>query len=229
MESDAAVLQQAELVHDFARAGVAQHLHAHLRVGDVHGYVQRADAAADDAIQLRVVNVGHGDVVAHHQRQSPVVILDIERLAHAGRHLVDEAEDAVILARAGIRHDGLIQRQAQRLPIVLPDMQREGFAATADLHIEAGAGCQRLIIYLVDDRFPGNGLQQVTGMKADALGDGAGLNVGDGSRQGSILLREVLLGATQTSDAHIARIIHYYARKSPKSQGGKRLSVKEIL
>ena len=208
-------LQRPQVLHDLGGLGVAQHLHAHLRVGALHGNEQRADLPADDAVQLVIVDVGHRDVIAHHQGQAPVVILDVEGLAHARRHLIDEAEDAVVLAGAGRGHDGLIQRDAQGFPVLLADVERLLLAADpANDHIKPAVGRQGLIIDLVDDRLSGDGDQLIAFLQAQLFGDGTGLHMGDSGGHRWLLLPH--FSTTQTNDAHTPRIIPIMRDKRPK-------------
>ena len=50
----------------------------------------------DDAVDLVILHIGHGDVVAEQKAQPLVIILEIQALAHTGGQLVDEAEHAVV-------------------------------------------------------------------------------------------------------------------------------------
>jgi len=74
-----------------AEEGVAQ-----IGIGRVHRDVERREPLGLDPRQLRLVEIGQGDVVAVQERQPEVVVLHVEALAHALRELVDEAEDALV-------------------------------------------------------------------------------------------------------------------------------------
>ena len=50
----------------------------------------------DDAVDLVVLHVRHGDIVAEQEGETLVVVLEVKTLAHTGRQLVNEAEHAVV-------------------------------------------------------------------------------------------------------------------------------------
>ena len=60
--------------------------------GDIDG----TDAQVDDALSLPLRQIGEGNVVALKEAETGVVVLKIQGLAHARRHLIHEAENAVI-------------------------------------------------------------------------------------------------------------------------------------
>ena len=66
--------------------------------------------------------VGQGDIVAHEETETGVIILKIEGVPAARGHLVDKAEQAVVAARPGFIHQvGLeIQPQLLRLRLFHP-------------------------------------------------------------------------------------------------------------
>ena len=180
VEADAVCLEKPQVVHDFRGVGVAQELDAHVRVGALHGDEQRRHLAADDAVKFVVVDVGHGDVVAHHQGQAPVVVLDVQRLAHSRRHLVDEAEDAVIPARARLGDNRLVKRQPQRLPVLFANVHRARLpACVLHHHVEAFLRGERLIVNLVDNGFTRDGHKFIARYQTEALGNRTGLYMGN--------------------------------------------------
>ena len=78
--------------------GVADQRDAQLRVGGVHGDVQRRDALLLDPPPVLFGQVGQGDEAAVEHRVAVVVVHDVERAAHPLGDLLDEAERAGVLA-----------------------------------------------------------------------------------------------------------------------------------
>jgi len=92
-----------------------------LGVGGVDGDVDGADVQVDDALGLPLRQVGQGDVVAQQEAEPRIVVLEVQRGAHAGGHLVHEAEDAVVGAGAHLIHQIGVEVQTQILPLRLAD------------------------------------------------------------------------------------------------------------
>ena len=123
-----------------------------------------------DLLPVRVGEVGEGDEVRRQERVAEVVVLDIERAAHPGRGLIDEAEDAAVVADPDAVRGGLGELQPQpfrpdvhaflagsrrRLPAHL-DGVRPRVEVDVD-HVAYGVAVDR------DER--------VSGAQADLLGD----------------------------------------------------------
>ncbi len=79
----------------------------------MHGNINRADAHFNDTVDLTLINVRQRDVVAEQKRKAIIIILKIERFAHAGRQLVNEAEHALVAAGALPVHKICFKRKAQ--------------------------------------------------------------------------------------------------------------------
>ncbi|CDC73544.1 unknown [Candidatus Colimorpha enterica] len=94
-----------------ARAGkaVAEHFAAQLRVCGMDGDIHRGHLHFDDARDIVFVHVGQGYVVAHQEGEAGVVVLEVKRLSHSRRELVDEAENALIAAGALFVHEKRIE------------------------------------------------------------------------------------------------------------------------
>lgn len=71
--------------------------------------------AFDDALNLPVAVVGHGDIVAHNKGEPPVVVLDIEGFAQSFGQLLHKAEHAVVAALPRTAHQAGLKVQAQPL------------------------------------------------------------------------------------------------------------------
>ncbi len=88
--------RRGRILEHLAAALIGQHPYPQLGVGGVHRDVDRADVHLDDALNLVVLHVGHGDVVAIQKGKPLIIILKIKALAHTRGQLVDEAEHAVV-------------------------------------------------------------------------------------------------------------------------------------
>ena len=93
-----------ELRKNLSRMRIFHHLAPHFGVAGMERNIQRADSAANDAIQLPLVQIGQGHIIPHHKRHAPVVILDVQAASAAFGHLVDEAKHAVIFTGAHFVH-----------------------------------------------------------------------------------------------------------------------------
>ena len=150
----------------------------------MHRNVKRAYPAAQNTVEFLIVHVGERDEVAHHQRQTPIIVLDVERIAHTRGHLVNEAEDAMVVAGPGFGNDTLIQRETEWFPVLLVHVKHRAFAICAqDLHGKTFLRGQRLIVDLVDDRFAGDLFQLVAFFEPEPFGNGAGSDVDNGTGQ----------------------------------------------
>ena len=101
----------------------------------------------DDTVDLVLGQVRQRDIVAEKEAQTLVVIFKIERFAHAGRQLVDEAEHTMVgTAVLFVAQVGL-EVAAQRLILtffhlhgavlfVLTELQRETFRRCIELVIQ---------------------------------------------------------------------------------------------
>ena len=122
VHDDARLAERADILERAPGVFVAEHRAVQLRIRRVDGDVDGADVQVDDALRLALGEVREGDIVAEQEGKARVVVLEIERLTHAGGHLVDEAEDAVVRARAHLVHEIGVEVQAEILPLLLPDM-----------------------------------------------------------------------------------------------------------
>ena len=96
VDGDAALHQAGQVLQHLAAPFIRQHPHAELGIGGVDRDVDGRDMHLDDAVDLVVLHVGHGDIVAEQKGQALVVVLEVEALTHSRGQLVDEAEHAVV-------------------------------------------------------------------------------------------------------------------------------------
>ena len=81
----------------------------------------------DDAVDLVVLHVRHGDIVAEQKGKPLVVILEIKALAHSGRQLVDEAEHTFITAGAVFTHQSILEFNSKFIVVLFIDFQKPFF------------------------------------------------------------------------------------------------------
>lgn len=86
----------------------------------------------DDAVNVGVGEVGQGDIVAVQKGQTGVVVLEVQRLAHAFRKLVDEAEDAFVAAGVLFVHEGRGKLHAGILVFFLVQRKGQQFRPSVD-------------------------------------------------------------------------------------------------
>ena len=93
---DVVVLKKLKLLDDIASKPVVKHPAAQFRLCSVDGNIDRHDVIADDAFLFLWAQIRQRDVIAVEKGHPFVVVFDVERVPHARRHLIDEAEDALI-------------------------------------------------------------------------------------------------------------------------------------
>jgi hypothetical protein len=99
VDVDAALGEAAERVHDRGRALDAEHAQAKFRIGGVDGDVHRGELLFNDALEVFVLHVRRGDVVAVEEGHAEIAVLEVDAFAEALGVLVDEAKDAVVVAQ----------------------------------------------------------------------------------------------------------------------------------
>ena len=120
-------------IHDLFSAQIADELCAQLRVGCMHGDVQRAYLQITDALQFALGKIRTGDIVPREERKTRVVIFKIERFAHPARQLIHEAEHAPVGAARRLVHQVRFKVQPEILALLfaeadrarVPEFQRE--------------------------------------------------------------------------------------------------------
>ena len=170
VDGNAALHQAGQVLKHLAAAPVGQHPDAELGVGGVDRNVDRRDVHLDDAVDLMVLHVRHGDIVAEQKGQALVVILEVKALAHTGGHLVDEAEHAVVgagvllVAEVGVE---IAAKGAALLPadIPFPDAIRH-----LCLQVKAPAVGIKIVVQRVIQFIVVHAQQLVAGLQAQRLG-----------------------------------------------------------
>ena len=180
VDLEAPLGEPGQLLQQQGGAGIDQQAAAQLGVGGVHRDVQRRKALFLDAAPVGRREIGEGEVRAVEKTQAVVVVLEVEAAAAPRRLLVDEAEGAAVVALAQAVEQGVAEPQPQALVQILLQLH----------HVEAAVGILHLehqfllpLQHLHIDQVPGthavDAAQPVTGLKAELLGDRAGLHRGD--------------------------------------------------
>lgn len=79
-----------------------------------------------DTVNIRIRQVGERDIVPEEEGKPAVVVLEVEAFAHAGGHLVDEAEDALVFAGVLFVHQVGLEIEADVVVLRLFDAHRIG-------------------------------------------------------------------------------------------------------
>ena len=79
----------------------------------LEGNIDGFQMIADDSLNIMVTHVCQCYIVSLDERQSGIVILEIEGISHSRGHLINEAENAVVAAGAVIVHQVLGKFHAQ--------------------------------------------------------------------------------------------------------------------
>ena len=77
-----------------------------------------------DSVDVLVVHIGHGNIIAEKEREPGVVVLEVEGFPHSLRKLVDEAEDALVGAAMLFVHEVGLEFEADVLVLLLPDAKQ---------------------------------------------------------------------------------------------------------
>ena len=92
----------------------------------------------NDPLHLVLGQVGQRDVVAEQKGQAAVVVLEIQRLAHAGRQLVDKAEDAFVAAGMLAVHQIGFKFQPQLFVLFFADLHTAARAVVVHFQHQLG-------------------------------------------------------------------------------------------
>ena len=118
--------EAAENVHDLPAARVADELCTQLRIGRMHGDVQRAHLQIADALQFTLGEIRTRDIIPREERKTRVVIFKIERFAQSARQLVNEAEYAPVGAARRLVHQVRFKVQTKILALFFAEADRAG-------------------------------------------------------------------------------------------------------
>mgnify|MGYP001771434895 CR=1 FL=1 len=104
------------------RIPVAEQRAPQLRLRRLYRDVDRTDAQVNDALRLAFGKVGQRNVIPHEKAQARVVVLKVKCIAHARRHLIDEAENAVIGTGTRLIHQVCVEVEPQIFSLFLADL-----------------------------------------------------------------------------------------------------------
>ena len=86
--------------------------------------IDGADMHIDDPLDLMLRQVGQRDIVAEQEGKAAVVILKIETVPHAGRHLINKTEHALVTTGMLAIHEVGLKFEAKLFLFVFPDAYR---------------------------------------------------------------------------------------------------------
>ena len=95
-----------------------QHLTAQLRIGRVHGNIDRCQLKINDTLNVVFLHVGQRHIVSLKEGKTGIIVLKIKGFAHARRHLVNETENAFVAAGLVIAHKSVLKGNAQILVLI---------------------------------------------------------------------------------------------------------------
>ena len=98
VDADTGPGQAADIAQAAGRMRIFHKLYAQRRVGCMDRNIDRRDAHLYNTVYIGIRQVGQGNIIAEQKRHAAVVILKIERIAHTGRHLIDETKHAFVFA-----------------------------------------------------------------------------------------------------------------------------------
>ena len=132
----------------------------------MYGHVERAKPFLDDPCEVQLGEASESREVAIQEGESVVVVLEIERLPHAGRELVDEAELTVVVTCLHAVEDRRIQADPYRLALALGNDELHDVAIAAHSEPRIRIIDQLLVLDDVVGYDPVDGHQLITGAEA---------------------------------------------------------------
>ncbi len=155
VELDPAVDEARELLQDVRDTRVVEQRLARFPRRRVHRDVERREPVLDDAIEVPLLEVRERGEIPVGERETVVVIPDVERLAQPFRKSLDEAELAAVGAAP---HGGGLQLHAEALPFGAFDLVDDRLAVgEADRDLEFIVGGQELPVEKIIDVAPVDG------------------------------------------------------------------------
>ena len=145
----------------------------------MHRDVDRRNVHLNDAVDVLVAEVGHGDEIAVEEGQAAVVVLEVEGLPHSLGELVDEAEDALVLAGVLLVHQRGLEVQTDVVVLPLADGDLKGNAVAGQLQPDLGGGEEEAVVQHVGDLAAIDGYEGVPRDNAVTLGAAVGDDGGD--------------------------------------------------
>ena len=70
-----AFIEHLQILKLISRKTVVKHFTPQLRIGGLHGYINRSQLHPDDSLYVSFLHVGQGDVIALQERQAGIIIL----------------------------------------------------------------------------------------------------------------------------------------------------------
>ena len=144
-KTDTVAGEEAELLENVRRARVPEQEATHHRIGAVHRYVQRREPVLDDSLDVPRLQVGEGREVAVLERETVVIVADVQGLAQSLGEAVHEAEIAAVGTAADARplkgnahwyFEGALQVEFDLLSVRLADVEQEFLLGGEEFPVE---------------------------------------------------------------------------------------------
>ena len=123
---------------------VTQHVGAHVGVRGMDTDVERRQAFRDHPLKVGFGKTSQRGEVAIEKRESVVIVLEVQRAAHALGQLVNKTKIAVVVARTDPVKQSRIDVDTERLTGSFLDFDGHGETATIDFEFEFGLVHQAL-------------------------------------------------------------------------------------
>ena len=135
----------------------------------MYGHVNRRDVHFNNAIHIPLLQISQRDVVSVQERQTGIVIFEVQTLAHALRKLVDETEYALIFAGVLFVHQGRLEFQPDIGIRALSDRYLKQLRIAVDLQHNRFFSQEKTVIQHIADLTSVDGDQIISRAQADAL------------------------------------------------------------
>ena len=151
----AGFIKKVKIAQRIAGETVFQHPDPKFGLRRVHRDIHRLHPVTDNALDVALLHIGQGYIVALKKGQTGIVILEIQGFPHAFRHLVDETENTGIRAAPVITHQVACKDNPKVLIGVLFDLKLPLLAAgLLDEKHQFLIACQRTPVKDVFDLLP---------------------------------------------------------------------------
>ena len=123
----------------------------------------------NNSLHFSLGEIGERHIVSHEETESGVIVLEIERRAHAFRHLIDEAEDTFVGTGMRLIHQIRFKVQTQFAAFRLANPKLFGVPVrSAQLHGQAGIIGVILVIQHIMDWISVDRKQHIANLRAAA-------------------------------------------------------------
>ncbi len=177
MELDPARGELLELLENVRHAWIVEQFLARLPRRRVHRDVERREAILEDARDVALLHVRERREVSIRERETVVVVADVQRTAQSLRQALDETELAAVRATAD---RGRLEFEPHRLVFGTFDVVDHALAVgERGLDLERVLGGEKLPIEEIFERAPVHREQLGTGENPQFFSDASGVDAGD--------------------------------------------------